>query len=74
LISYYHVSIFVIKPNGLAKLRGQFQRVILSMRQGSKPSEIVYILNKPIIFGLLVFVNCTKLSNDSSAPMKFSFC
>jgi hypothetical protein len=60
--------------NGLAKFRGRFQREILSMRQVSKPSEIVYILSKPILIGLLVFPNCTKLSNCSSARMKFNFC
>jgi hypothetical protein len=33
--------------NGLAKLRGRFQRVILSIRQISKPIKFI-ILSKPI--------------------------
>jgi len=35
-----------MKANGLAKFRGRFKRVILSMRQVSKPSEIVYIFEQ----------------------------
>jgi len=46
--------------NGLAKFLGQFQRVILSMRQVSKP--IKFIFEQTNLVGLLVFINCTKLS------------
>jgi len=38
---------FIVAHNGLAKFRGRFQRVTLSMRQVSKPIKFI-ILCKPI--------------------------
>jgi hypothetical protein len=43
-------SVFSIGGNGLAKFRGRFKRAIFSIRPISKPSKIVYILNKPFIW------------------------
>jgi hypothetical protein len=34
-----------MNTNGLAKLRGRFQRVILSMRQISKPIKFIFYTN-----------------------------
>jgi hypothetical protein len=46
-----------MNANGLAKLRGRFKRIALSKLTEASRVNLFIFLNKPILIGLLVFVN-----------------